>query len=135
MLADAPVDIAALAVVGVKHAQVAGLGVVGAGEVRRATHSFRHQRVDDGQRHFRGFAGGDLGLVFAHLLFQRFDGGRQFLGRIQSVGAVEAVLLLLREPRQSGLPRLHARTTPRAPMSSHWDLMSAGTSNAPPVQP
>ena len=95
VLADTPVDVTTLAVVGVKDTQIAGFGVVGTGQVSRATDSFRHKRVDDGQRHFRCLAGCDLGLVFAHLLFQRFDSGGQLLGGIQRIGAVKAVLLLL----------------------------------------
>ncbi len=53
VFADAPIDVAALAVVDVKDAQIAGLGVVGPGQIGRAADGFGHDRVDDFQHHFR----------------------------------------------------------------------------------
>ena len=96
MLADTPINVAARAIVRVEHAQITRLGVVGSGEVRRATNRFLHDRVNHLQRHFRGLARCHFRCALAHLLFERFDRCREFLWCVQCIGAVELRLLVAR---------------------------------------
>ncbi|SPU77113.1 Uncharacterised protein [Brucella suis] len=67
-LADAVMDITAIIVFRRDSLGLAGLGVVGAGKVGRAAYGFRHDTVDDFQRHFGRLAGGNLRLVGGKLL-------------------------------------------------------------------
>ncbi len=104
MLADSVIDIAALAVGGVEHAHVASLGIVRAGKVGRAAHGLAHDRVDDRQRHFRGFAGRVLGLGLRDLFLQLADRGGELVRDLASIGAGKLGLLGARELGKFGFP-------------------------------
>ena len=104
VFADAVIDVAPATVINIECAHIAGFGVVRSGQIGRATHSFNHERIDHFQHHFAGFTGGNLGRFFGNLLFQRLDGGRQFLVRVQRIGALEFTLLVAGDGQKAFFP-------------------------------
>ncbi len=114
MFADAPIDIAPAAVIDVENAQIAGLGVVRSGQIRRPANGFAEHGVDDLKHHFRRFAGRHFGRLFGNLLFQGFDNRRQFFRRVACIGAVELGLFALGDRGETPLPFFAIRRAARA---------------------
>ncbi len=89
VLADAVVDVALAVVQRGDVLGLAGLGVVGAGQVGGAADGLGHQPVDDLQRHFRRLAGGHLRPVGGQLLLVFDDRGVEALRQVAPDAALE----------------------------------------------
>ncbi len=104
VLADAVIDVAALAVVGVEGAEVGGQRVVRAREVGRAADGLGQRLVDHAQHHLGGFAGRHLGRLLGGLLLEGADARGQRAGQLARHDPLELGLAALGQGVEARLP-------------------------------